>query len=190
MSFNIKFNGKAIPNFVKVRAVKYTALPELQNSFKSKTSGVGLIDNGTQILGKTITLDISIIKDHRSVLQLTQELAGWLMGNNFNLSPLEITDGEKVTFQAKVSNGVEITDALTVGEGTIEFIVPTGVAEGQGSPVSISGNTITIYYTGTAISYPVVTVDITSPTQVIRITDPDTGRQVTVYENFRAGDTV
>lgn len=188
MSFSVKFNHKAIPDFVKVRAVKYTALPELQNSFKSKTSGVGLIDNGTRILGKTVTLDISIIKDHRSILQLTQELAAWLTGNNFNLSPLEITDGERVTFHAKVSNGVEITDALSVGEGSIEFIVPTGVSQGSDAPVKVEGNTITVFYTGTAITYPTITCDVTSACSTIRVTC--NGRTVTVRGDFKAGDRV
>ncbi len=108
MAFGIKFNGKPIPSYVKVRSVKYTALPELQNNFQRKTSGVGLVDAGTQILGKTITVEFSLIKDSRSILQLTQDFAKWLMGNNFNLSPLEITDGEKVTFQAKVNSYTSI----------------------------------------------------------------------------------
>lgn len=190
MAFKVSFNGKAVPNFVKIKAVKYTALPELQNSFVTRTSGVGLIDNGTQILGKTIKMDFILIKDHRSILQLTQEFAGWLMGNNFNLSPLVITDGETVTYQAKVSNGVEISDAIAVGEGTVEFIVPTGVAEGGNAPITISGNTITVNYTGTAITYPVVKVDLTQSTSVVKISDPDNGREVIVYGSFRAGDVV
>lgn len=190
MAFGIKFNGKPIPSYVRVRSVKYTALPELQNNFQRKISGVGLVDAGTQILGKTVTVEFSIIKDNRSILQLTQDFAKWLMGNNFNLSPLEITDGEKVTFQAKVNNGVEITDALAVGEGTIEFIVPTGVATGGNSDVSVVGNKITVYYTGSAISFPQVSVTLEEATSVVRIQDPRSGRQVTVNGNFRAGDTI
>lgn len=188
--FNIKFNKKPIPDYVRVKAVKYTALPELQNSFTSKTSGVGMVDNGTRILGKKITVEFAIIKDHRSILQLTQHFAGWLMGNNFNLCPLEITDGETVTYQAKVNNGVEISDALTVGEGAIEFMVPTGVAQGSDTPVSVDGNTITIFYTGTAITYPTITLDVESPCGVVKVTDPSNGRHVTVYGEFKAGDTV
>lgn len=190
MAFSIKFNGKSIPSYVKVRSVKYTALPELQNNFARKTSGVGLVDAGTQILGKTVTVDFSLIRDNRSVLQLTQDFAKWLMGNNFNLSPLEITDGEKVTFQAKVNNGVEITDALAVGEGSIEFIVPTGVAEGSNSNVSVVGNKITVYYTGSAVSFPQVSVTLTAATSTIKISDPSSGRHVTVNGSFRAGDTI
>lgn len=190
MAFGIKFNGKPIPSYVKVRSVKYTALPELQNNFARKTSGVGLVDAGTQILGKTVTVEFSIIRDGRSILQLTQDFAKWLMGNNFNLSPLEITDGEKVTFQAKVNNGVEITDALAVGEGTIEFIVPTGVAEGSNSDVAVVGNNITVYYTGSAVSFPQVTVVLDEPTSTVKIQDPNSGRQVTVNGSFRAGDTI
>ncbi|MDZ5038617.1 hypothetical protein GNF66_16010, partial [Clostridium perfringens] len=120
-----------MPSYVKVRAVHYSALPELENNFKQKTSGIGLIDTGTQILGKKIKVDFSIVRDNRSLLQLTQDFAKWLMGNNFNLSPLEITDGETYTFQAKVNNGVEISDAFMVGEGSIEFMVPTGDAQGS-----------------------------------------------------------
>lgn len=188
--FSIKFNGKTIPDYIRVRAVKYTALPELQNSFTSKTSGVGMVDNGTRILGKKVVVEFTIIKDHRSMLQLTQDFAGWLMGNNFNLSPLEITEGETVTYQAKVNNGVEITDALAVGEGTIEFMVPTGVAQGSDTPVSVEGNKISVFYTGTAITYPTVTLDVNANTSVIKIADATSGRQVTVYGDFRAGDTV
>lgn len=190
MAFGIKFNGKPIPSYVKVRSVKYTALPELQNNFARKTSGVGLVDAGTQILGKTVTVEFSIIRGNKSILQLTQDFAKWLMGNNFNLSPLEITDGETVTFQAKVNNGVEITDALAVGEGTIEFIVPTGVASGGNSDVSVVGNKITVYYTGSAVSFPQVTVTLDQPTSTIRIQDPNNGRHVTVYGSFKSGDTI
>lgn len=190
MAFNIRFNGVNIPSYVKVTAVSYAALPELQHNFSSKTSGVGLVDNGTQILGKTISVSFTIIPTDKSILQLTQDFAKWLVGDNFNLSTLEVTDGETFTYQAKVNNSVEIADDLQTGSGTIEFIVPTGVAEGSNAGVSVSGNKITVNYTGSAISYPVVQLDVTAPTSTVSISDPDTGRRVTVYGSFRAGDTV
>ncbi|MGV2685132.1 hypothetical protein GNF82_12105 [Clostridium perfringens] len=189
MAFNIKFNEKSIPSYVKVRAVHYSALPELENNFKQKTSGIGLIDTGTQILGKKIKVDFSIVRDNRSLLQLTQDFAKWLMGNNFNLSPLEITDGETYTFQAKVNNGVEISDAFMVGEGSIEIMDPTGVAQGSDADVAVVGNKIANYYTGSAVSFPQVTVVLTEATNNIRIQD-NKGGNITVSGNFKIGDTV
>ena len=189
MAFNITFNGQPIPSFVKVTGVRYTALPELQHNLQAKTSGVGLIDNGTQILGKTVSIDFVLVKDHRSILQLSQEFAKWLIGNDFKLSPLAITDGETITYQAKVSNNVQITDAWRTGEGTVEFLIPTGVAQGSNAPITVNGNTITVDYTGSAISYPVIICNVSATTTMLSVSSSNGGR-ITVHGNFRAGDTV
>lgn len=190
MAVNITFNGRSMPSYMRVKAVNFTALPELQHNMTQKTSGVGLIDNGTQILGKTVSVDFILIKGKKTLLELQRDFSQWLTGNNFKLSPLVITDGITVTYQAKVNNSVDITDAYATGEGTIEFMIPTGVADVGNSDVSVIGNLITVFYTGSAITYPVVTVDVSAPCSMLGIYDQQYGRNVVVYGSFRAGDTV
>lgn len=190
MAFNIKFNGVDIPPYIKVTAVSYAALPELQHNFSSRTSGIGLVDNGTQVLGKNIKVSFTMLPTDKTILQLTQDFAKWLVGDNFNLCTLEVTDGETFTYQAKVNNSVEIADDLRMGNGVIEFVVPTGVAEGDNAGITVSGNKITVNYSGSAVSYPVVQLDVTASTGTVAIHDPANGRRVTVYGSFRAGDTV
>lgn len=185
--FNISFNSINIPSFVKVRAVDFSVLPEVRNTFKNISGGNGLVDSGTTLGSKIITVSIIIVPTATSSLtEMSRELAYWLRGDNFKLSDLVISDEATMTYRAKINNQVDVSDLLYAGDGSLEFIVPSGTAKSSNvTPVIIdtASKTITINYNGTAPSFPKLTwkPDFASDSSLVfNLTCVETGQVLSV----------
>ena len=193
-AFNINFNGVDMPDFLRVVAVNTTLFPELTHSFKSVAGSKGVRETGTTWGAKEIDIDFKIIvpKD-KSLLQIERELAYWLMGNNFKTSPLIISDEPDLLYMAKVKEATKVKDAIFLGEGTITFVVPHGVATNRFEKHgAVSGREVSIYYTGTAESYPVIefTPSATYTKTVFKVYNPSNGSAVILNGTFNAGEKI
>lgn len=195
INFMVTFNNLDMPDFLKVKAVNTSALPEINNSFKSVAGGWGSLDTGTTIGGKKIEIEFTIVvpKD-KSLLEMQRDLSYWLMGDSFKLSPLVISDECQLEYMAKVNNQVDITDQTFTGEGKIEFIVPKGVAVNRNIiyGANESGNKIIVDYLGTAPTYPVFefTPDSDYKNTTFRISHVNTGETFILKGDFKAGETI
>lgn len=193
--FNVIFNEIDMPDFLKVKAVNTTIFPEINHSFKNIAGGKGTVEMGTSFGAKEIQLDFKIVvpKD-KSLMEVQRELSVWLMGDNFKLSPLIISDEPDMVYMAKVKDSTSVKDSIFIGEGTITFIVPKGVAsyryEKHGA---INGKAIGIYYLGTAETYPLIewtpARDFGKGT-VLKFTHAQTGDVVILEGSFKAGQKV
>ncbi|HBI7084843.1 TPA: phage tail family protein [Clostridium perfringens] len=195
MKFMVTFNGVDMPDCLKVKAVNTSILPEVKTSYKDVAGGFGVIDTGTTIGGKTISLDVVIVPPAgKSLLEMQREVAFWLMGNDFKLSPLVISEECDLEYMAKVNGAVNIKDLFFVGEGTIDFYVPKGIAVGRFTRYGAneSGNKIIVDYLGTAPSYPIFeftpTKDYKNTT--LRIAHIETGDTTLITGNFNAGEKI
>lgn len=193
--FNIVFNGKNLPDFVRVKAVSTTALPYVSHNILT-LSGGSIIDGGTQTGSKIISVDFVIDTSKStvgtSVFQLTRELGLWLKGNRYALSELYISEAEGTYYLAKVNNSVDVQDAMFIGEGTIEFIVPSGYGYTKRDIVAtVSGSTLTTDYTGTIASYPIIewtpTIDYSGN---VTFRYDETGSVFSMTGLFKAGKKV
>lgn len=191
--FNITFNGVSIPSFVKVRTVDFAVLPDINHSFKQIAGGFGLLEAGTTLGGKVLKMKIIIVKDaDKSLSEMSREFAYWLRGNDYKLSDLIISDDISVIYTAKINTKVDIADLIFVGEGSLEFIVPSGSAKGsfvEGSISLADNGSFQILYNGTAPTQPAITwtpsADLTNAT--VNITCTETGDLVSLTGNFTAG---
>ena len=195
MKFMVTFNGADMPDCLKVKAVNTSVLPEVKTSYKDIAGGFGVMDTGTAIGGKTISLDIVIVPPAgKSLLEMQREVAFWLMGNDFKLSPLVISDECDLEYMAKVNGAVNIKDLFFAGEGTIDFYVPKGIAVGRFTRYGAneSGNKIVVDYLGTAPSYPIFEFTPAKDYKhtTLRIAHVDTGDTMLVTGDFKAGEKV
>ncbi|MDK0636888.1 phage tail family protein [Clostridium perfringens] len=195
MKFMVTFNEMDMPDFLKVRAVHTSILPEIKNSYKNIAGGFGVVESGTAIGGKRIELDVIIVPPkNKNLLQAQRELAFWLMGNDFKTSPLVISDEPHLEYMAKVDEGVDIKDLLFAGEGTIPFFVPSGVAYGRHlrHGAMESPNRLFVDYLGTAPSFPVFefTPSKEYRNTTLRIAHIETGDTFLLTGNFKAGEKV
>lgn len=191
----ITFNNADKPDFLKVKAVNTSVLPEIKSEYKNINGGYGVVNSGTSIGGKKISLEVVIVppKD-KNLLQVQRELAFWLMGNDFKLSPLVISDECDLQYMAKVDNAVDIKDLIFAGEGTIDFYVPKGMAVGRFTRYGANeaNNKIVVDYLGTAPSYPMFEF---TPSQnytntTLRIAHIETGDTMLVTGDFKAGEKI
>ena len=187
----LNFNGKELPDFIKVQAVNVQTLPAVNNTLKQIVGSSGRLVGRSDLGEKKITCDVMVIIPAGYTLQkCARELAVWLRGNDFNLSPLIIKDDPNIRYMAKVNSAVDLSDLLFAGRGTIEFVVPSGDSEAI-NETSVSGTTsVTVNNTGTKSVYPVITATIgtkvTSGT--INIRNNTSGDCVTLTGSFNAGD--
>lgn len=193
MSFNITFNGVSMPSFVRVKTVDFTVLPDISHNFKQVTGNVGLIEAGTAIGGKTLKMSIMIIPDSgKSLTDMSRELAYWLRGNNFKTSSLVISEESTMTYQAKVNTAIDISDLIFVGEGELEFIVPTGIAKSSVAVGVVVGTNIVITYNGTAPTKPVIQWTVPAPLTgaTLTLTCTETGQSVSITGTFATNDVI
>lgn len=192
--FYVNFNGVDIPEFVKVKAVNTTVLPEISHSFKTVSGRLGAVETGTTIGSKKISLDIVIVvPEDRTLLDMERELAYWLKGDNFKTSKLVISDECSLEYNAKVSGSPSIKDSIFSGEGSIEFVVPDGLAHSRFKKFgAVNENEILVDYLGTGTTFPIITFTpaVTLKNEVLRLTHVEKGVSVILNGTFTAGDTI
>lgn len=195
MNFMVTFNGADMPDFLKVKAVNTSVLPEIKNNYKNVAGGFGAISTGTSIGGKKISLEVIIVPPKgKNLLQMQRELAYWLMGNDFKPSSLVISDEAHLEYMAKVEDATDISDLLFVGTGTINFYAPSGVAFGRFTRYGAneSANRIFVDYLGTAPSFPTFefTPKVSVKNKTLRIVHVETGDTFLLTGDFTAGEKV
>lgn len=193
MLFLLKFNNILIPDFVKVKSVDIQVLPDVSTNTKTTSGGFGCISGKSTFTSKKITATISIVIPEGETLQSCgRVLAKWLRGNNYRESPLVIMDDDTVYYMAKVSNSVALADAIFVGEGTIEFIVPSGLALSSSSKTTTGTNKVTINNEGSHSTLPNIylTLNTNLNNSTILLTNNSTGDKVILIGSFQSGDKI
>lgn len=187
----LNFAGVSIPNFVKVKAVYVSALPSINTNLKGSTTGFGVI-NGKTSFGETyLKADVSIIiPSGYSIQKCARELAVWLRGNNFDLSPLIVQDDAEIRYMAKASSSVDISDLIFAGKGTLEFVVPSGCSESVTEKSETGTPTATVTYLGSCVAYPTIEVTVGAPTSVIVINHIQKGDSIYLNGTFNTGDKI
>lgn len=189
----LTFNGNKVPEFVKVQAVNIQVLPMIESNLKTIVGSSGRLAGRSSLGEKLISCDVVIvIPDGYTLQKCARELAVWLRGDDFRVSPLIITDDADVRYMAKVNNSAELSDLLVAGQGTIEFVVPSGDSESVNTTTVSGTNSVTVNNQGTKVVYPVITATLgTAVTNgTINVKNNTTGNKVTLHGTFKAGEVL
>lgn len=193
-SFNINFNGVDMPSFLKVKAVNTSLFPEINHNFKQVAGSKGVKEAGTTFGAKEIEIEfIIVVPKNKNLIQMERELSYWLMGNNFKTSPLIISDEPDLFYMAKVKDATKVKDSIFTGDGTITFVIPSGIASSRFEKHgAVAGREIDIYYNGTAETFPVIEFTPTQnyTNQTLRIVDIGTGKAVILQGSFNINEKV
>lgn len=187
------FNGKKVPSFVRVQSVNVQTLPTIETNLKSIVGSSGRLAGRTTLGEKVITCSVVIVIPSGNSLQsCARELAVWLRGNDFKLSPLIITDDADVQYMAKINNSVDLSDLLVAGQGTLEFVVPSGDSESVNETTNSGTDTVTVTNSGTKITYPSfkITVGKAVTDGVITLRNTSTGDSLSLLGTFAVGDVL
>ena len=192
--YTILFNGKELPDFIKVKSVSFQVLPAVNHQFLHIGSTGGVKTAAVNLGGKVFDVEVVLVKEHgRSLTELGIELSLWCAGNDFRLSKLIFTDDIAVAYDAVVTNNVEINDLLYAGEGTIQFTVPSGIANRvEPTTVSSINGRANINYTGTAVAYPEITFypNTDRINESVAFYSVANGTRVVITGDFIAGNPV
>ena len=191
--FNIRFDGRLLPDFIKVKNVGFSVLPAVNHSFKQIAGGGNVKTANINLGAKIFNIEVVVVKDsNKSLTEMCRELSVWCIGNNFNLSPLVFLDDPNVMYQAVVSNNVEINDIIVAGEGNIQMTVPNGIAiGGEKMVMSVSGSAKCVY-NGTAPSFPCIEIfpATTLSNYTLTFTNSATGEQFAITGNINYNESI
>lgn len=180
----LNFAGVDLPSYVKVNGIKYSVLAPIEHKTAKIQGRKGRYDFGIEEDMKTIEVDYQLIGVNESdVMNKAADFATWLYHKD--LQPLMIDDQPDRYYMARVIGDTDVTEEFRVGSGSITFAVPSGVAEDK----TISSITHSITSTepvaitndGTAEAYPIITLTMREPSEVIGIYTDDEFIQVGDY---------
>lgn len=190
------YRGAALPSFVRVKSVNFMVLPTINLATTKIPQRTGLVYGCTTLGERKISLEVAIVKmDDRSPMELCEELAVWLRGTDlkgFSEGELVLDDNPTKLFYAVVSSEVPISDLISVGEGTIEFLLanPYSYSTVMQNDVSYETPAFTVNYNGTAPCYPIIKFTIATGITDPRIDDAVTGESIKIVGSFSSGTTI
>lgn len=182
-----------MPDFMKVKSVMVQTLPSIENNLKQIVGSSGRISGRTSLGEKVIDCEIVVVIPEGKTLQACgRELAIWLRGDNFKLSPLIIEDDPSVRYMAKVNNSADLTDMIFVGSGTIQFIVPSGDSESITEKSASGGTSVDVQNNGSKAVFPIIkaTIGTTVTNGSLMIQNYTTGEKVVLNGTFKSGQTI
>lgn len=185
----LNFNGVSIPRFVKVRAVSISALPSINTNLKGINADYGAINGKTSLGEKYLKAEVSIvIPSGYSIQKCARELAVWLKGNNFDLCPLIVEDDAEIRYMAKASSSVDIADLIVAGQGSIEFVIPSGCGESVNQKTATGTPKASVKYSGSHRAFPIIEVTVGGTASAITINNVQKGCAVFLNGSFKSGD--
>lgn len=189
----LKFNGVGIPSCIKIKKINIQTIPEVNHFTKKIAGSNGVLMGRTTLGAKIIKAPFVIVPPSGKALQsCAREIAEWLMGDNWKLTQLIITDEPDLCYMAKINNGVEISDLLFAGEGELEFIVPSGTAQTVALNEQSGTQKATVFYTGTAEVLPEIELTFTAdaPHSIATVSNSKTGVACSFVGAFAKGDII
>lgn len=151
------FNGVSCSTYgIKVRDVQRPPLSEINNKFLDVAGGTGAYFMQQSLGKREIVLDIAVVASTEAQLRsYARSIAKWLL-NNGKEGTLVFDDEPTIAYTGVV-NSTELTEVLTVGEGTLTFICSKPYAEdvtATASTLATGANTVTV--NGTYPTAPVL----------------------------------
>lgn len=189
----LKFNNKNLPDFVKVRKITVQTLPAISTNLKSVAGGFGCVSGQSTFGEKKIVAEVSVVIPEGETLQsCARVLAGWLKGDNFKLSPLIILDDASIKYMAKASSDASLSDLIYVGEGSLEFVIPSGLAESVASKSATGTKSVSFSNAGTHTALPEIQVTLSEAVNdgTVLITHVQTGDRIILNGTFKANDVI
>lgn len=194
MPFKITFNGVDNPSVMKIQSVDFSILPQVTSDIRKFAGINGAVDAGITFQEKLITVSYTLVPTALNSLlyEARNTVYSFIRGNNFKLSELVISDEPDKFYSARINSSSEIKDQLFYGEGTLEFIVPSGYSYTKTGATYTGNNTaktLTVINAGTVDYYPLLSYTFTSNlTGTLRFTNNTTGDSLSVTGTFVIGD--
>ncbi len=184
----ITFNGATLPEWISVTGVSFetTKLSILEHEAGRR---VGTIDAGVKRGGITITLDLFIEPAlDMTLLEQSDVLKRFIRGDNWEVSELILLEQPDRFYNARVSEGGEITDHFTHGENSISFYCadPKKYSTNESVAMGMEGQA-NIDYNGLEDTPTVIEMTIPSNTSEISVEHVESNRKISLTGEFKTG---
>lgn len=200
MLYGFTYNGVNSNDMgVFARRTRHSILPPMLSRTIQVPKRPGLWYIRTDLGPRWIQVDIAVLADSPEDLrQKVRALASWL---NPAKGPqaLSFDNEPDKTYYAVLDEGggggsgsqaTDITQLVTLGQGTLTFLCPDPYAYGAETSVAFVSDTATPNVDGTAETWPRIEVTFTATATQFSVTHTQTGRAVILDNVFNAGDTL
>lgn len=189
----VKFNGKELPDWVRVTGVTLPVLPEISPKEHESIRRYGNVDAGVEIGGKPFSLSVLfILGDGDNLHDKAQELKAWLRGESWQTpSKLVFDESPDYYYMARVTNAVEVSDNFFYGEGTIEFKSVDGIRyREEHSETLISGQSNIVTYNGLETAPTVIEITLNEDARNLVVENSSTGKVLRLNREFKSGQSL
>lgn len=191
----VSFNGKEIPDFIRVTGISFPVFGELNLRETAIPRRYGNVDNKVKVGGAPYSLDVVLIHDsEKSIHEQAEELKRWLIGDNWKPSKLIFSDQPNKYVLARASGNVEIKDLFIHGEGTLDFYAANPTKYDTEQTVhteSVSlGEDVVIPYVGLQEAPSVVSVTLGINATNLVLTHEESGNFIKVLGTLVNGDVL
>lgn len=132
----ILFNGRQLPDFVKVRDIEHSILPAVSQNLMTISGKAGAYDFGNEVGVREITVNVTIRMAEENTLPLyLEQLADWL----YYEEPKKLILGDDVKhyFLAKFTGDSNMQESFLVAEGSLTFLCTNPFKHGSDKEVLI-----------------------------------------------------
>lgn len=194
MAVNVfKYNGKDLPDFVRVTGLSYSALSDIAVKESVIPQARGNRFGGIERGGGFYRFSVKLITTPTlNLMELRDQLKTFVRGSGLqNLDKLVLMEKPNRYYEAVLSNDIDISDLFTHGEGELEFYVPDNVAYSleEFTATAVDG-TASISYDGLEDVSAVTEVVVEQDCTLLEIEHSPSFNKLILNGDFKKGQTV
>lgn len=187
----ISFNGKELPEFVRVTGIEIPVTPDISPLTESVPRMFGEVSTGQQIKGGSFRFSVKLVLDKgRDIMQARDELAEWLRGDTFNESQLIFREQPDRYFLAKASGSNSIKDLFLYGEGSFQLDCSKLIKYDTRESVHTGKDKVSVKYESAFPTSPVITIKLSADHENIYTTHNLSQKRVYLTGKFPAGSVI
>lgn len=160
--YNIMFDGKPMPNFMKVVKVDNMILPTISQNTMSIPGRIGAYYFGNEIGTRQIDVEVIIFASKKNELpKYARQVAAWLYHDE--PKKIEFSDNRGYYYYASFTGTSSIEELSRIGRATLSFICYDPLLYGRESVTMLNrGGQHVIGNLGTAPAFPIISMVATT----------------------------
>ena len=185
----LKFNNVELPEFIRVVGRTISVLPPVSVISTNLPNAVGQRFNRVELEPREYSFEIKVVPvEGFNLDEQMDQFQKWLIGNDFQPSPLVFKEQQDRYMNAVVTGNTDITDLFIAGEGTFTLRADNPLKYLKKNQSTTGKGNCTVNYIGTRKEQAVIEITLDKDCKKVEVVnDSDSKRVVSLSADFKAG---
>lgn len=188
----LKFNNVELPEFIRVVGRTISVLPPVSVVSTKLPNAVGQRFNRVELEPREYNFEIKVVPVEGCNLdEQMDQFQKWLIGNDFQPSPLVFKEQPNRYMNAVVTGNTDITDLFVAGEGAFTLRADNPLKYLEKSQSTNGKGSCTVNYSGTRKEQAVIEIALDKACKKVEIVNSaDSKKVVSLSADFKAGQKI